>query len=260
MGRKHNSKTLNTEEVVWDGTWECPRSTSLAVGSAGTLRKLRHINQKKQFWGFSQALTFIQSIGKSFYLFIFVGDFCWPERLTLNAICSIKAAGNADELWVISSASCSSKGGEANAKLHKNSTESCGGGVLGREGDSPNPNNTLWNSVLLRLTGFAKRANLSHAHFATAEESLGTNYRRLKGKRTVPWSILKWGVNHRGSWTQDAQRQEQDLDGREQQTGVGGGGARLGSTACVTHSPKSIFESLTAEKEPAKRLSCYSEI
>lgn len=49
MGRKHASKTLNREEVVWGGTWKCPRSTGLAMGSAGALRKLRHINQKRQF-------------------------------------------------------------------------------------------------------------------------------------------------------------------------------------------------------------------
>lgn len=40
----------------------------------------------------------------------------------------------------------------------------------------------------------------------------------------------------------------------QQQTRVGGGKAWPGSTACMTHSPKSIFESLTAEKQPAKRL------
>lgn len=71
-------------------------------------------------------------------------------------------ADNADELWVISLASCSSEGGEATL----NSTqllESCGGGVVGREGDSHNPNNTLWNSALVRLTGFAGEQSF-HTH------------------------------------------------------------------------------------------------
>lgn len=50
------------------------------------------------------------------------------------------------------------------------------------------------------------------------------------------------------------------LDVREQQTGVGGGKAWLRSTACMSHSPKSIFERLTAEEQPAKRLLLFRNL
>lgn len=56
-----------------------------------------------------------------------------------------------------------------------------------------------------------------HADFVTAEKNLG-KIKDLKVRETVPWSILKWGWsqsgNHRASWTQDAQRQEQAPDVR----------------------------------------------
>lgn len=101
-GRKHTSRTLNREEVVWDGTWKWPRSTRLAwvllepCGSWGDHVPYRHINQKRQFWGFSQALTFFQStalLEKHSVGSLDVGDFCWPERLNLKAICCINPAG-----------------------------------------------------------------------------------------------------------------------------------------------------------------------
>lgn len=104
----------------------------------------------------------------------------------------------------------------------------------------------------------------THADFAIAEESLGTNYRRLKGKRAcslihsevglIPERESRSQLNTGCSKTGAGSGCAPLLMWEQQQTGVGGGKAWLGSTACMTHSPKSISQSLTAEQQPAKRL------